>query len=838
MSANIFNGSSWNPFKKVKLFNGGAWVDAKKALIWNGSEWVTFYGAPINETLPVLTWSYPEGISGGLGQTVSVSDGTWIGTVDSYKYQWQKGQFTQSGITWTDLSGKTTNSLYLSEDLNIVGYAIRCSVIAVGAQDSEPAYATIDYTVIPPQKLTSAFTQVIQNGTIRIIWSPSEGATGYAIQWQGPGIPLTYKTVDGKTNNYFDWDFGSPDVNALVGLTTLGVLVNPINNNNPFLQMSGTSYIQGQGLNANVSDLLPNKPSVTATVSVNVNGYDENAGKIVWVANNITQTYYGVYTDIYGSEFGPVYEGTTATTQNIANYSPGTLSGPWRVKVNGTARGFVGPWTSGDGYFTSEQLIPENPTVTLTPTSNVVAGTTLTANSGSWANNPSSVTVQIISASSQSFVPYNVVATGSGETSASTTYTCSSSDQAGQLYFMALTFASNTKGTSEEYYSSMIQCKSNDVAPSGGAVTINGTGEVGTTVSASVTTPFSGTNLSVSSTVKRYQNSSFVDVGSPYTVTSSDLNVSTGKGGTTAAVFYAFATATNSAGSSTIQSSNYVTANQTPQVTYYTGTSICNPFSGSYAQSPSVAGPYTGSSIPADTTTSSGNFTTKTVYRETSSAALTAAAQSACEYIPPSFPSFPSFPFFPFFPPSFKSPSFPSFPSFPTFPSFPGFGGCIDEDTMIQIVSENDTVSYKAAKEIAVGDQIWSMTWKELIDESMGAYTTATESITNSQRVKSSIVNILPKPVTKTMTINNTNALRFSLEEQIFVKDELGYRFKISANIEVGDVVFSVDHEGNISEVQVASTEIIQENRTVYKFDAEPTDTIIAGNIICHNLKL
>ena len=175
MSANIFNGSSWNPFKKVKLFNNGSWVDAKKALVWNGSEWIAFYGAPVNETLPSFTWEYPEGIGGRLGQTVTVSNGTWIGTVDSYKYQWQKGQFSLGGggIQWSDLTGKTSNSLLLSEDLNIVGYAIRCSVIAVGAQESEPAYATIDYTIVPPQKLTYAFTQVLQDGSIRIIWSPS-----------------------------------------------------------------------------------------------------------------------------------------------------------------------------------------------------------------------------------------------------------------------------------------------------------------------------------------------------------------------------------------------------------------------------------------------------------------------------------------------------------------------------------------------------------------------------------------------------------------------------------------------------------------------------------------
>jgi hypothetical protein len=157
---------------------------------------------------------------------------------------------------------------------------------------------------------------------------------------------------------------------------------------------------------------------------------------------------------------------------------------------------------------------------------------------------------------------------------------------------------------------------------------------------------------------------------------------------------------------------------------------------------------------------------------------------------------------------------------------------------MIQVVGENDTVVYKSAKDIVVGDEIWSMTWKELIDESMGVYTTPTNGITESQRVKSIIQNILPKQVEKTMTINNSNALRFSVEEQILVKDDLGYRFKISGNISVGDIVFSVDHEGLLSEVEVVSTEIIQEDRYVYKFDAEPTDTIIAGNIICHNLKL
>ena len=156
---------------------------------------------------------------------------------------------------------------------------------------------------------------------------------------------------------------------------------------------------------------------------------------------------------------------------------------------------------------------------------------------------------------------------------------------------------------------------------------------------------------------------------------------------------------------------------------------------------------------------------------------------------------------------------------------------------MIQVVAENDGISYKAAKDIVVGDQIWNITWSELVDESMGDYAITTSSMTDVQRVKSSITAVTPKSVSRTMIINNDYSLRFSLEQQIMVKDATGYRFKISSAIEIGDIVFNVDENGTVSEIIVSSTQIIDDNRTVYKFDAEPTDTIIAGNIICHNIK-
>jgi|LauGreDrversion4_2_1035121.scaffolds.fasta_scaffold02096_9 beta-lactam-binding protein with PASTA domain len=74
-----------------------------------------------------------------------------------------------------------------------------------------------------------------------------------------------------------------------------------------------------------------------------------------------------------------------------------------------------------------------------------------------------------------------------------------------------------------------------------------------------------------------------------------------------------------------------VTTSTTAQVTYYIGTSGCRGTSGEYSSAPSVSGPFTGASIPSDTSSFANNISTKTVYRSTSAAALEAARNSNCE---------------------------------------------------------------------------------------------------------------------------------------------------------------------------------------------------------------
>jgi len=75
MPLNIFDGSSWNPLKKVQIHDGTSWNESKAAYIWDGSEWKSLLDLkPKNTELPAL--SLQEGVYLYAAQeTVSVSNG-------------------------------------------------------------------------------------------------------------------------------------------------------------------------------------------------------------------------------------------------------------------------------------------------------------------------------------------------------------------------------------------------------------------------------------------------------------------------------------------------------------------------------------------------------------------------------------------------------------------------------------------------------------------------------------------------------------------------------------------------------------------------------------------
>jgi len=175
------------------------------------------------------------------------------------------------------------------------------------------------------------------------------------------------------------------------------------------------------------------------------------------------------------------------------------------------------------------------------------------------------------------------------------------------------------------------------------------------------------------------------------------------------------------------------------------------------------------------------------------------------------------------------------------FSPFSVFGfspSCIDQDTLITVVGPNDTVAYKRAQEVSMGDEIWAATWDELVDESLSAPEAVTyPQLTNLTTTKTTVINIYPSVKASTMYFNNDIATRISLQQPVLIKKNNEYKFTESSFIEVGDYLVKRQDDGSYDEIEITKIDIIDEERTVYQFNNEPTDTLLASNMVVHNVR-
>ena len=178
------------------------------------------------------------------------------------------------------------------------------------------------------------------------------------------------------------------------------------------------------------------------------------------------------------------------------------------------------------------------------------------------------------------------------------------------------------------------------------------------------------------------------------------------------------------------------------------------------------------------------------------------------------------------------------FSPFGVFGFSPGGGGCIDQDTLVAVVGPNDSLEYKMAKAINAGDEVWSATFDEYIDEdSTNPAVFESPTLTNVQSEKTSIMSIFPTLKQTTMSINGDTGKRFSLEENIMCKRNGTYSFITSGLLEVGDILIELQPDKTFIEVPIVSIDLIDEERTVYRFNAEPIDLLVAANFLVHNIK-
>jgi len=255
------------------------------------------------------------------------------------------------------------------------------------------------------------------------------------------------------------------------------------------------------------------------------------------------------------------------------------------------------------------------------------------------------------------------------------------------------------------------------------------------------------------------------------------------------------------------------------------------------AQTPTI----TNAVSPLIVTEVAGTSQTYTIYALNANGTSLGATTSSVTTASPSFFSPPFFP--PFFPPTFFAPPFfPPFfpPSFFSPPSFlpPTFARCIDQDTPIMVVGTDNSIEFKPARLIEVGDEIWSATFDELVDEkALDPYTWISNSLTDVHLSKTKITAVIPSMKDVTMYINGDMTKRFSMEQTVLTRKQGQYFFGTTGTLEIGDTLIERKSSGDFVEILVKEINVVDEQRTVYEFDADPVDILIAGGLVVHNSK-
>ena len=86
---------------------------------------------------------------------------------------------------------------------------------------------------------------------------------------------------------------------------------------------------------------------------------------------------------------------------------------------------------------------------------------------------------------------------------------------------------------------------------------------------------------------------------------------------------------------------------------------------------------------------------------------------------------------------------------------------------------------------------------------------------------------------------NDNRINKIKLHELKLIKRNDKFFFATTGVLEIGDIIVErLDDSGQFEQIFVSDLEIIDEQRTVYEFDAAPNDILIAGGLIVHNKKI
>jgi hypothetical protein len=496
-------------------------------------------GAPINTVAPVISPT-----SGTVGVTTYsvTSNGSWDPDDSDgiYAYQWQSFDTP----TYITAPGTSTNSTYTPpSNFFTLGYQspIRCRVTATNGAGSTSAFsnpATVSPALTVPSAPQSLARTTGDGLSKTFTWSaPSSNGgtaiTGYEYSVNGGS---SYVPTSSSTSQSYSYSFAGSNTFHVRAVNSVGA-----------------------GPAASLSFVLANIVSGPSASSITT-----SSATISWSSNS--QSTYSL--SIPGAPSTP-YTGTTATSRSITGLSAGTTYTPTLTITSSTGDTHVVTGAS----FTTTVAAPVNIVApSVTPTSGTAGTTTYSCTTGTWTNSPTSYLYQW-QYNDQGATFLNI----SGATSS--TYSPPSNFFTFYLSPIRCRVTAINAGAP-----SGVQAFSNTASvspalspPSGGTVTLTGTGVAGTSITA---TTSGWSNSPTSYSVRIYASTSSSPTTSDTLKASSSTSsvsytVTTFDASPPPFYFRAFATATNAAGTSSEVASNIIlsslgglTTPGTPTMTY------------------------------------------------------------------------------------------------------------------------------------------------------------------------------------------------------------------------------------------------------------------------------
>ena len=123
---------------------------------------------PVNSVAPVVSGTAQS------GQTLSSTTGTWVGVVDNYSYQWQRG----AGASYSNISGATGSTYTVTS--GDAGYLLRCQVRATNVTGTSDPASSNATALVPGQVVLS-----VSGGTQNWVVPPAVTSVSYMLVGRG-----------------------------------------------------------------------------------------------------------------------------------------------------------------------------------------------------------------------------------------------------------------------------------------------------------------------------------------------------------------------------------------------------------------------------------------------------------------------------------------------------------------------------------------------------------------------------------------------------------------------------------------------------------------------------